>query len=171
MTSCETQVRHVGNAGRTLSRSPDKNSRRESTLCTSSKKILGRIASATDVPCKAQVEALLAQVSTESSKDVPIGTQVAQASQKCTRLRRDSRRPLRPVKMLSACSVTPRRTPSVLRVNLKMLSGNLKASFPRGRQLSTARTAHRALTSRSFWKPDAASWIILDDIWTHWRKK
>ena len=46
------------------------------------KSVLGRMASATDVPCKAQVEALLAQVSSESGKGVPIETRVGQASQR-----------------------------------------------------------------------------------------
>ena len=40
------------------------------------KSILGRTVSATDVPCKAQVEALLAQVSSETGEDVPFETRI-----------------------------------------------------------------------------------------------
>ena len=47
------------------------------------------MASATDVPCKAQAEALLAQVSSESGKDVPIDTRVGQASQKVARFKKE----------------------------------------------------------------------------------
>ena len=63
-------------------RKPHQGPQKTANLVHQLKSVLGRMTSATDVPCKAQIEALLAQISSESGKDVPIDTRVGQASQK-----------------------------------------------------------------------------------------
>ena len=102
--------------------------------------IFGRMASATDVPCKAQVESLVAQVSSESGKDVPTETQVGQASQKVTRLQREF-----------AQAVEARQNAERL-----LSDTERKPSASRTTYLPTAGIGHHVL------EPDAANQIILE---------
>ena len=105
--------------------------------------VFGRVAPATDVPCEAHVEALLAQVPGNRARTCPFKhglvknpefTQAIEPRQNAERLLSDTK-----VKAIRIAK------------DLKRLNRYWPVSVPRGLQLPTAGIGHHVLTSPSSW--------------------
>ena len=143
--------------------SPDRN-RGRANFTHQIKTTLGRMASDPASQWKTHAQDLLAQMSTESGKEIPLCTEVAKASQRVTRFQREFQQSVDARQNAERLFTDTRKNAIRIAGELEMAEQQLNASGATG--VAHTDSKDRALRSdlAELLEPDAASRVILDDM-------